>query len=66
LVGFVVFPSLNDWGRIRLELDITVRRELVKDFYFSVSFQDSSDSDPPSESAERNDFNIVSSFGWSF
>jgi len=43
-----------------------VRRELVKDFYFSVSFQDSFDSDPPSESAERNDFNIVSSFRWSF
>ena len=63
---FVVFPNLSDWGRTRLELDVRVRRELVSDLFFSVSFQDSFDSDPPSESAARNDFNVVSSFGWSF
>jgi hypothetical protein len=43
-----------------------VRRELVKDFFFSVSVQDSFDSDPPSATAAQNDFNVVSSFGWSF
>ena len=64
--AFLVFPSLTDWGRIRLELDVSVRRELVKDFFFSLSFQDSFDSDPPSQNATRNDFNVVSSFGWSF
>ena len=61
-----VFPSLSQWGRTRLEFDISVRRELAKDFFFSVSLQDSFDSEPPSASGVRNDFNVVSSFGWSF
>ena len=61
-----VFPSLTQWGRTRLEFDIAVRRELAKDFFFSVSLQDSFDSNPPSENAVHNDFNVVSSFGWSF
>ena len=64
--AFVIFPSLTDWGRTRLELDVSVRRELVADFFFSVSFKDSFDSDPSSENAARNDFSVVSSFGWSF
>lgn len=64
--GFVVFPNLTDWGRTRLELDISVRRELAADFFFSVGVQDSFDSDPPSENAARNDFNVFTSFGWSF
>lgn len=63
---FVVFPSLSALGRTRLELDVRLRRELVSDLFFSVSFQDSYDSDPPSENAARNDFSVVTSFGWSF
>ena len=63
---FVVFPSLSALGRTRLELDVRVRRELVSDLFFSVAFQDSFDSDPPSENAARNDLNVVTSFGWSF
>ena len=65
-VRFVAFPSLSDWGRTRLDLDVRVRQELVKDLFFSVAFQDSFDSAPPSESAGRNDFNVVTSLGWSF
>ena len=63
---FAVFPNLTDWGRTRLELDISVRREIAADFFFSVGFQESFDSDPPSENAARNDFNVFTSFGWSF
>ena len=62
----VVFPSLTEWGRIRLEFDINIRRELAKDFFFGVTLRDSFDSVPPSDGAARNDFNVVSSFGWSF
>ena len=64
--AFLVFPNLTDWGRTRVELDASVRRELVADFFFSVSFRDSFDSDPPSETTPRNDFSVFSSFGWSF
>ena len=63
---FVFFPSLTDRGRSRMELDARVRRELVSDFFFNVTFRNSSDSDPPSENAARNDYSVVTSFGWSF
>ena len=63
---FAVFAGLSDVGRTRLELDIRVRREVVSDLFFNVTFLDSFDSDPPSENAVRNDFSVVTSFGWTF
>jgi hypothetical protein len=64
--SFYVFPSINSWGRTRLELDAQLRRELVSDFFFNVAFRDSFDSDSPSAGGARNDFNVVTSFGWTF
>ena len=63
---FYVLPSLTEGGRVRLELNSRFRREVLRDFYWSVSFFDSFDSDPPLVGAERNDYGIISSFGWSF
>lgn len=63
---FYILPSLTEGGRVRLELNSRFRREVLRDFYWSVSFFDSFDSDPPLTGAERNDYGIISSFGWSF
>ncbi len=63
---FTVLPSLSEWGRVRADLDTRIRYELVKDFFWSVTLFDNYDSDPPSEGAERNDFGINTSVGWSF
>jgi len=65
-IAFFAFPNVSTWGRVRLEFDARVRRELVKDFFLNVTFVDSFDSEPPSPGAVRNDFSVVSSFGWSF
>jgi hypothetical protein len=65
-VSLLVFPSLTESGRVRVEFDSSLRRELVKDFYFNLSLFDSFDNKNPVEGAEENDWGIVASFGWSF
>ena len=63
---FAVFPSLTDWGRVRMDLNSRIRYKLFKDFVWSVTLFDNYDSDPPAAGAERNDFGINTSVGWSF
>ncbi|MCP4205407.1 MAG: DUF481 domain-containing protein [bacterium] len=65
-VSFIVFPSLSESGRVRLELDSSLRREIVKDFYWSLSVYDSYDSDSSTASGEKNDWGAATSFGWTF
>ena len=61
-----VYPSLTDWGRVRAEIDISASRELVPDFTIVLSFYDSYDSDPLESTAEKNDYGLVTSLGWTF
>ncbi len=43
----LLFPSLTDSGRYRTNLNLSLRRELVKDFYLDLSFYHAYDSEPP-------------------
>lgn len=62
-----VFPSITESGRIRAQLDAKIRRELISDLYWDLTFYDTFDSDPPSGAAEsKNDYGVVTSLGWSF
>lgn len=61
-----VYPGLSDWGRVRLELDARLNRELVKDFTVGFSIYDSYDSRPPTEGARRNDVGLSLTVGWTF
>lgn len=61
-----LYPSLTSWGRLRSELDISASREIVKDFTIILSFYDSYDSDPLNATADKNDFGLVASLGWTF
>ncbi len=61
-----VYPSLSDWGRVRGEFDISASREIIKDFTLVLSFYDSYDSDPLDPAAEKNDYGLVLSLGWTF
>ncbi len=65
-VEAIVYPNLNDWGRVRAEIDVSASREIVKDLTIVVSFYDSYDSDPLDPSAAKNDYGLVSSLGWTF
>jgi opacity protein-like surface antigen len=65
-VTLLTFPSLDDPGRIRLNADAKLKREIFHDFFVSFSGYDSYDNRPKSVSAQRNDLGLSLSFGWSF
>jgi hypothetical protein len=65
-VGTLVFPSLNDAGRVRINVDVKVKREIFHDFFIAVTGYDAFDSRPRAADARRNDFGGSLSFGWTF
>lgn len=65
-VNGAVFPSLSDPGRVRSEVDVSVNREIVKDFTIGATVYNSSDSRPIDEGASKNDFGFTLSVGWTF
>jgi putative salt-induced outer membrane protein YdiY len=66
LVTLAGFASLNDWGRTRVELDASLKRELFKDFSASLKAYESYDSRPASAGAPKNDYGLTFALGWSF
>ena len=60
------YPSLSNWGRQRIQLDASARREIWTDVFLSISMFDTFDSRPPTASADRNDVGVVLSFGWTY
>jgi hypothetical protein len=65
-LSLVVFPSLNDWGRVRANARAKFRQELFRDFTATVSLYDTYDSRPLVAEAELNDFGVTFSIGWVF
>lgn len=61
-----IYPSLSSWGRIRIEFDGRVKREIAKDFTIGFSMYDSYDSKPPGEGSRRNDVGLSLTVGWTF
>lgn len=65
LTAFSYF-GLNHWGRVRLEASASLKRELFSDFYFGLKGYESYDSDPATEGAQKNDWGLSLSLGYSF
>jgi hypothetical protein len=65
-IGFQYYPSFSDWGRQRMQLDASAKREFWKDVYISITLYDTFDSRPPAAGAAHNDVGVVLSFGWSY
>lgn len=61
-----VYPGLSQWGRIRIEFDGNLKREIVKDFTIGFSIYDSFDNRPPTEGARKNDVGLSLTVGWTF
>lgn len=62
-----VFPNLSDWGRYRVEVSSSLRREMFNDFTLGISIYDSYDSDPPGgEEVDKNDLRFQTTLGWTF
>lgn len=63
----IFLPSLSDTGRFRVQLNSKLKREFIRDLYFSVDLFETYDSRPPQEVvAKKNDFGVTMSFGWSY
>ena len=63
---FVYLPNFTTWGRRRLEFNSKLRVEVLRDFYVTFTFYDSYDSQPPSETATKNDYGFTTGLSWSF
>jgi hypothetical protein len=64
-LDIVILPSLSDWGRVRIETSLNVDYEIVKDFFFGISFYESHDN-RPAEGAANNDWGVTTSVGYKF
>jgi hypothetical protein len=60
------FLGLSQWGRLRLEASASLRREVFADFYVGVKAYESYDSQPATEGAEKNDWGVSLTLGYSF
>lgn len=60
------FFGLDDWGRFRLESSASLRREVISDFYLGVRGYLSYDSRPATQGAEKNDWGLSLTLGYSF
>jgi len=61
----IVYPGLTDWGRLRSDINIDIKVELIHDLFFTLTYYNQFDNKPPSGSAE-SDFGIITSFSFSF
>jgi hypothetical protein len=61
-----VYPSLTDGGRWRSDFRTTFRFEMIEDLFWALETYANYDSAPLSEGAEKLDYGITSSVGWSY
>ena len=64
--SLLVFPAIKDAGRIRVNANGKLKRELFRDIFFAVTAYDAFDSRPPTADAQKNDVGFTVSLGWSF
>jgi len=64
--GLYAYPSITESGRLRTQFDIALKWEVYKDLYWSLSYYNTYDSDPPSGSDSTGDYGFVTSVGWSY
>lgn len=61
-----LFPSISALGRLRGELSLRLKYELIKDFNVGINLTDNFDSKPPDVTASKNDFITSLTIGWSY
>jgi putative salt-induced outer membrane protein YdiY len=61
-----LYPRLPDFDRWRLDAELNLTQEIIKDFTVGVTFYDNYNSRPPSEGAAKNDWGLTTSIGYVF
>ena len=60
-----VFPGITESDRVRVNTDITLRNEIIRDFFWELSFYSSYDNQPAA-GFEKEDFGVITSLGATF
>lgn len=63
---FTVYPGVTEWGRVRSDVDITLKWELVKDLSWTLQFYGSYDNEPQAVDGSTSDYGFVTGLGYSF
>jgi hypothetical protein len=61
-----VSPILDQWGRWRINYTLNASRDIFQNFLLNLGITETYDSDPTSADADKNDFSITTSIGWTF
>ena len=61
-----LYPSFSVDGRVRAEINLKAKIEILKDLYFNITFYDNFDNKPPGTGASKNDFGITTSLSFSY
>lgn len=61
-----VVPYLTEAGRVRLQFNTQVKRDIISDFTLTLSIFDSYDSRDPVTGTAKNDWGPVLTVGWTF
>jgi hypothetical protein len=64
--SLAVIPYLTEGGRVRLNFNGSIKREIARDFYLTLSIFDDFDNRDPSTGQVKNDWGPVLSIGYSF
>jgi hypothetical protein len=59
-------PVLNDQGRWRISFTANLTQEILNRLYLRIGLVEEYDSKPPSADANKNDFRITTSLGWTY
>ena len=65
-VVFSVIPNLTDRGRVRTELNVKFKWEIVADLFFALTALNSTDNRPPEGASSNSDLTLTTSIGYSF
>jgi hypothetical protein len=63
---FLFYAGLTDWGRVRIDFELSSKFEIFKDFNIGLSVYDNLDSKPPVYAPTKNDFGINLTVGYEF
>jgi len=64
--NLTVLPILTGESRWRVQFSVKLKWEIARHLYLNLSLNEDFDSNPPSETANRNSFFTTTSLGWSF
>lgn len=60
-----IFPGITESGRIRIDTNLRLRNEFVRDFFWDLTFYSNYDNQP-AQGADERDYGVITSLGAAF